>query len=338
MPRLVTWDPPTVPFRAEHVPVDRQYLRRAADKGEIVRLRPGVYVAAHAVASTPADRHLQLALAYQMSYPSPIVASHETAAAALGLPLLHSDQLPDQPCFTSNPARGSRRHQRPRVRLAPLPEAQVTHVASGPFEGLRVTSPERTALDLATELPLPQALMALDHVARQRALLKVSARELRGPVDPRVLTDSTAGLRAVAAGLGPRGARRRRMALALTDPRHESPAESSSAAHIFLAGFPAPELQVRFVTTHGPRYADFYWATWKVAGECDGAVKYRGGDSATEHAAADRRRIDEKRRALDLEREHGRVFVPWFGFEALYQPDAFLGPLADALRRRGAQW
>lgn len=327
-----------MPFRADHVPVDRQYLRRAADLGEIVRLRPGVYVAAHGVAATPADRHLQLALAYQMSYPTPIVASHETAAAALGLPLLNSDRLPAQPRFTLDPAHGSRRHQRPRVRLAPLPEAQVAAVDSGPFEGLRVTSPERTALDLAAELPLPQALMALDHVARQRALLKVPARRLRGPVDARVLEDSTSGLRVVAASLGPRGSRRRRSALALTDPRHESPAESSSAGHIFLAGFPGPELQVRFFTKHGPRYADFYWAKWGVVGECDGAIKYRGGDSAAEHEAADRRRIDEKRRVLDLEREHGLVFVPWFGFEALYQPDAFLGPLADALRRRGAQW
>lgn len=327
-----------MPFRAEHVPVDREYLRRAANRGQIVRLIPGVYVGAHGLATTAVDRHLQQALAYQLRFPTSIVASHQTAAAALGLPLLRPEVLPAQPRFTLDPAHGSHRHQRPQVRVLPLPPNHCQVVASGPFEGLRVTTPERTALDLAAELPLPEGLMALDYVARQRALSRVHPKKLRGPVEDHVLRDARAALRAVDHVLGRRGARRRRTALMLTDPRHESPAESASIGHMFVAGFPMPEVQCRFTLRHGECFVDFYWSKWAVAGECDGAVKYRGGDSAEGQRAADARRISEKRRSLGLEREHGLLVVPWFGFEALFRPNAFLASLADALHSRGAHW
>lgn len=327
-----------MPFRAEHVPVDREYLRRAADRGEIVRLIRGVYVGASGVATTAVDHHLQRALAYQMHFPTPIVASHETAAAALGLPLLRSGVLPDQPRFILDPGHGSHRHRRPRIRVVPLPAHQCQTVAEGPFEGLRVTTPERTALDLAAELPLPEGLMALDFVARRRALCHVDPMALRGEVADEVTRDAMSALLAVDRGLGRRGARRRRIALALTDPRHESPAESASVGHMFLAGFPMPEVQVRFSTCRGERFLDFYWPEWRVGGECDGALKYRGGDSAEGQRAADSRRVEEKRRAMELEREHGLMIVPWLGYEALYRPTVFLSSLANALRLRGAQW
>lgn len=338
MPRKVQWEPPTVPFRAEHVPVDGQFLRRAALRGAIVRLAHGVYVAARGAATTHADQHLQQALAYQLAFPTPIVASHETAAVALGLPLPHPDALPELPRFTLDPACGSRRHTRPRIRVTALPESQVVTLHRGPHEGLRVTSPERTALDLAAELPLPFALMAMDAVARSRALTMSAPWALRGQVDDRILQESLAGLHAVDSGLGRRGARRRRIAMALVDARHESAAESASVGGIYLAGLPLPVPQARFETTQGRYYPDFYWPTWGIVGECDGAVKYRGGDSAAGQVAADKRRIQEKRRALCLEREFGVQVVPWFGYEAMYDPDAFLAPLAAALRRRGASW
>lgn len=338
MPRLVSWTPPTVPFRAEHVPVDREYLRRAVNRGLVHRLAPGVFIGAQGLSDETVAHHLQRALAQQMRFPTQIVASHETAAAALDLPLMYSGRLPDQPRFIRDPSHGQHRHSRPRVRVVPLPKGQVVTVQSGPHEGLRVTSPERTALDLAAESTLPYALMVLDEVARRWALARVGPKDLRGKVDERILHGSLAGLRRVNEGLSRRGARRRRLALRLADPRHESPAESASAGSIHLAGLPPPELQVRFVTRVGEYFTDFYWKKCGVVGECDGAVKYLGGDSDEGHAAADRRRVGEKRRALALEREHNLVVVPWFGYEAMYRPEEFLHPLADALRGRGCSW
>ena len=203
VPRLVRWDPPTVPFRAEHVPVDREYLRRAADRGEIVRLIRGSTLA-------QAGRNH---------------GGGSSSAAGPRLP----DALPDAHRRESRdrcrrtraaaaalwcPARSAALHSRPWPRIPPsstttdpggsLPAHQCQTVAEGPFEGLRVTTPERTALDLAAELPLPEGLMALDFVARRRALCHVDPMALRGEVADEVTRDAMSALLAVDRGLGRR--------------------------------------------------------------------------------------------------------------------------------------
>ncbi|MCB0915764.1 MAG: hypothetical protein KDC23_08705 [Actinobacteria bacterium] len=333
MPKLVLWDAPDQPFMAEHVPVSRSHLSRAAKAGTIQRIIRGVYLRSDLMPSDPASRHLLHALAMQMRHGNQIVASHETAALALGLPLPSRHAIPQRPRFLCDPDDGRRRDSVPRIWLAPLPAEHVTVISSGLLEGLRVTSGPRTAMDLAGQLPLHFSMMLLDAVARREALRLARPQQLRGEVDGLLLAEAIRPLREAHRVLGRRGGRRRVQALLLADPRRESPGESASAAQIFAAGLPTPEVQVRFATDVGDFFVDFYWPEAALVGECDGAVKYYGGPLVYDQAQADRRRIQEKRRETAIERRGVKV-TRWLADEALYRPDAWLHTLAHLLHER----
>jgi hypothetical protein len=324
-----------VPFRADHVGPGREFLRRAEARGDLMRLAPGVYIAATAVNGDPGQLHLLRALARQLRHVNPIVASHETAALLHGIPLRHSNAVPATPRFVLDPSAGRNRPGTPRIRVVAIPSDQVITIRAGQLEGLRATDPTRTALDLASEAALPFALAALDHVARHEALRTSAPWQLRGPAVPEgVLAASRMRLLAIHATLSRRGRRRRREALALVDPRHESPGESASLAQIYLAGLPLPTPQARITTDKGPFYPDFYWSDFGVVGECDGAMKYLGGTTRAGQAAADARRVAEKRRELAIRRA-GLYPVRWMASEAMYSPYDWLAELGAALRAGG---
>ncbi len=333
MPKLVVWDTPEQPFMAEHVPVSRSHLSRAASAGKIQRIIRGVYLRSDLMPTDPANRHLVHALAMQMRHGNRIVASHETAALALGLPLPSRHAIPQRPRFLCAPDDGHRRDSVPRIWLAPLPDEHVTVLRSGLLEGLRVTSESRTAMDLAGQLPLHFSIMLLDAVARREALRLARPQQLRGEVDEQLIVEAVRPLREAHLVLGRRGCRRRAQALLLADPRRESPGESASAGQIFAAGLPMPEVQVHFATDLGDFYVDFYWPEAALVGECDGAMKYYGGPHVRDQAQADRRRIQEKRRENAIERRGVKV-TRWLADEALYRPNAWLHSLAQLLDQR----
>ena len=300
-----------------------------------MRLAPGVYIAATAVGTDARQLHLLQALARQLRHENPIAASHETAALLHGLPLRSLNAVPVQPRFTLDPSQGSNRPGTPSIRVVPLPPEHVVTVTHGQLEGLRATDLERTALDLASEADLPFALMALDHAARTIALQSCIEHELRGgDVNCALLMKGRQRMESRHASLSRRGRRRRREALALVDPRHESPGESASCARIYLAGLPAPVPQAPVVTGIGVFYGDCYWPEFGVVGECDGAVKYAGGTTGATQAAADERRLAEKDRENAIRRT-GLKVVRWMAAEAMYAPDAWLAELASALRAGG---
>lgn len=320
------WTPPTTPFMFVNASVGRKALAAALKRGDVVELHPGVYIAAGALCEAPAERHAQRALARQVRSPD-LVASHETAALAHGLPLLYPDRSAEEPPrFTRAPGPSVRSSRLVSVR--PLPPAHVTDMPAGPLAGLRLTTPARTAMDLAASLDLCEALMALDFVARRAAAGYLVSKKLRGAITDRVLKASLQPLERARVAR-PHRNRRATRALGLAYPGRESAGESLSFAHMVLAGLPLPECQVLIQTDRGEKWVDFDWPEYGVSGECHGAVKYDGSLGSTEGVLVD-----------EAERQHavegaGRSVVSWDMSEMMAVPHAVIGRIGGRLKAHG---
>jgi hypothetical protein len=180
--------------------------------------------------------------------PDTAVVSHVTAAGLWGLqiPLIPDDGL----VHLTVPSTARLRHRADRrIHCADLPERFVRR-----RDGLGVTSPGRTWLDLAATLP-PAALLAVtDQMLARRY--------------PRQALD-----RLLAESRGVRGVRVARRIVAIADPRSGSPMESVLRWLILDAGLPAPDLQ--HTVTHDGRFVgkvDLAWPEQKVLVEFDGDV------------------------------------------------------------------
>jgi hypothetical protein len=135
------------------------------------------------------------------------------------------------------------------VRTETLADDEVTTVA-----GIRVTTPARTAFDLARHLPRDKAVARIDALmnARQFSLEEVSllARRHRGA----------------------RGLRRLRVALPLVDGGAESPMETWLRLLFIDAGLPRPTTQfvIRDERGNYVRRIDMCWEEFRVGAEYDG--------------------------------------------------------------------
>ena len=146
-----------------------------------------------------------------------------------------------------------------------------------------------------------------------------------GSIEPRSFRCSAA--RPVGAGIG--SARR---AVALLDPRSESPGESFSRVIFHLARLPAPEPQFSVFAPDG-RFVgrgDFGWPDFGVLGEFDGKAKYgellrRPGQSAEEVLIAEKQREDRLR-------ELGWMVIRWM-WQDLTRPEALIDRLRKAFAR-----
>lgn len=168
------------------------------------------------------------------------------------------------------------------------------------LDGLRVTSPARTAVDLARTVPANRALVTLDG-----ALHRAVVREQTGTPDPGAATPADIA-RVVARASGSPGAAAARRVLALANGLSESPGETLSRFRMHVAGLPAPVTQW---PVPGTRHrTDFAWPDLGVVGEFDGRVKYgrslRPGVDLTEV-------LWEEKRREDLIRATGRTVVRW---------------------------
>lgn len=194
------------------------------------------------------------------------VLSHTTATRLLGLPLPMSlEAMPLSHVTTP------REIPRPRRRDI------VTHHAQLPAEdvmtmwGLRLTTPERTFVDMASLLSfdylvaLGDAVLRLHHREPHR-LLEVADRRLRYP-----------------------GRGRARSAVTWLDARAESPRESLLRVMLRRAGLPRPEVNGVIRDAHGYFVArgDLVFRRERVVVEYDGEV----------HAPMDQRAKDADRRA-----------------------------------------
>jgi len=275
--------------------LDDRALRRAAEAGRVVRAAPGTYVDATAwSALAPEERHRAGAVLRLDRTCSDVVASHETAATFHGLPLLRP---PPQIVHVIDRGRRKSAQGRAIVRHAvPLLDDEVTIV-----DGVAVTTPARTALDLCLGRGLHAGVAALDHGLRHGLLGTDEVRDLL------TRRSRSPGRRAAV------------VALDLADASSASPLESASAVTAHLLGAPRPERQRTFRTPAGTFVGtvDFWWPEQGAVGEADGRSKYldpglREGRSAGEVVVAEKSREDALRRLPEV-----RSFGRWGWAEAL---------------------
>ncbi len=120
--------------------------------------------------------------------------------------------------------------------------------------GMRITTPARTALDLARRYPTDVAVAAVD------ALMQATDLKM---ADVELLADRYRGRRRMKAA---------RAALALVDGGAQSPKETWLRLLLVRAGFPRPQTQIAVRNEWGwaEAYLDMGWDDIKVAVEYDG--------------------------------------------------------------------
>lgn len=119
---------------------------------------------------------------------------------------------------------------------------------------MQLTSPLRTAVDLARKFPEDVAVAAIDALARAARL----------PVaDIAAATERHSGQRGIV---------KARKTIALVDPKAESPRETALRLLIIRAGFPAPQSQCPIYNEYGVLIGvvDFAWPELKIAVEYEG--------------------------------------------------------------------
>lgn len=294
----------------------RGALRAAVSSGLLIRATHGFVVPTYGTAADPTTTFIARCRAVLERRPH-CVLSHTTAATLASLPTATRSTLTIH-CIDPNP------RQSPGVvcHRGLVPDSDVTEV-----DGLRITSPLRTAVDLERLSTLPQALITMDAALRQRTLDVSDARRRsddRRVEDPMAQAQARAELDALVTRLGSRpGSVQVRQAARVASPLAESPAESFSRGHFLLVGITPLGVQVRVRDADGrERRLDFLLAPG-LAGEVDGMIKYDGPDGA-------RHLREEKNRDLLLERVDIRT-VRWTGVEVFRDPAAVTRFVGNAI-------
>lgn len=239
-------------------------LAAAVRSGQLVRVRRGAYVDARAwMTLDGAQRYAARCRAVQLQACCELVLSHVSALPAYGAPLWG---------LSLDVVHGSRSDERAGRREAGvvqhrgllLPEDVEVH------DGVRVTSPTRTVLDLSTLVDVEPALVVANDLAH-RGL--VSSAGLRARYER---PDGDGGMQHWPGTLATR------IVLDLMDPAIESVGESRVAYLCFSQSLPRPETQVKVRDENGRVVArvDFAWPALGVFLEFDGRVKY-GADGQT---------------------------------------------------------
>lgn len=282
----------------------RELARRPS---RLHRVRTGEYVEAWRWADLDqAERHRALVVATaRRTRGAQQALSHQSAGAVWGMPSIGGWPAKVQVTMSADAAGSSSVIARHRVRR--MPQA-VEH------DGLLVTRPARTVVDIARTRPLACALAAADWTVANELC---SLAEIDEEVD--------------AIEVGGRGRRGARVMQLLVDPRAESPGESLSRARMYELGFEQPELQVPLEDAAGNfGRADFGWEG--IIGEFDGERKYRAsgdaGDTVSEEIVIEEKRREDRARRLDL------AVSRWVWSEAY--PDDARG-MVHALRGAGVR-
>jgi hypothetical protein len=287
--------------------LDDTAVRRACNAGALIRLAPGRLLRReHWEAFDDAARHAMTAIAAVSCLRTPVVVSHESAAAFWGLPRL--GPWPARVHVIDS-----------RLEMPTAGRYVLRH--AGPIDecdrveryGVSVTSLARTAVDLAVTTPLRQAVVSLDHLYRHDA---VSSVELLDRIAERAVA---------------RGTKKARRAVEFADGRANRPGESLSRVVMLEAGVMAPGLQHPF---HGPLVqiadTDFYWESVGIIGEFDGETKYRDSERwsglSPEQVVVNEKNRENWLRSLP----EVRGFVRWTWREALTR-----GSLPRLLREAG---
>ena len=269
---------PPIPFRRSELAdlgLTPAGLRRLVDRGELHRLVRGVYVRAD-VELTMLVRAHAVALAIDPEH----VACDRTAAWIHGIDTFTVDDLEGSPPIETCSLPGKHPTERAQAEghSRDLEPADIMTV-----DGLRLTTPLRTAIDLACVLRRREAYAALNAFARQHQL---TAQQMLAEVGRRYRRR--------------RGVVQARALIPLVEPRVESQRESWTLLEIIEAGLPVPEPQVWIEIGGVPTYRlDLAYRRKKVAIEYDGEDWHDRTD--------DQRRYDESRRAWL--RDHGWTVI-----------------------------
>jgi hypothetical protein len=259
-------------------------LARLLRQERWTRLRRGAYLDGR-LPTSAAVRHALLVAAALADLRRPAVVSHQSAAVLLGMPVwgarldrVHITRRPPASGQTTGPL---------RCHVARLRDDEMTEI-----DGIAVTDPARTALDLARSLPFEAAVVALDAALHQRFI----SRDL---IERRLLDIA-----------GTRGSRHAARVIRFADGRSESVGESRSRVVLGDLGLSPSSLQFAVTSPDGRVVGrtDFAWEDAGLVGEFDGRIKYgrllRPGQSAGEAV------FEEKRRE-DAIRDEGWRVVRW---------------------------
>lgn len=256
-------------------------VRRAAARGELVRLHRGAYVRRSDWAGASVEeRHRALVRSFVQVHPSAVVVSHRSAVAMHRLPWV--GHFGEQVVVT-DPDR-DRGHVKPAIRrvggAGRTPETVVV-------DGVLVGSLAETAVDIALVDHPWRAIVVLDAVLRRGC-----------PKD---------GLRAVLAARTARSHRRATTLIDAADGAAESPGESITRWGGVVLGAPPPVLQHEFHHQGVLRdRVDLWYPDHGVVVEFDGRQKYT--DASRDVLWDEKRREDRLRRHREV---HGTARVTW---------------------------
>jgi hypothetical protein len=186
-------------------------------------------------------------------------ASHPTAAEMLVLPRRRQKETPE--VFHVIRPEGSAHLNRPHiiVHRMKLYSDEVTTV-----DGIPVTTPERTWLDMAEMLTLDELVAMGDSCVRvPRAALEVRDMPLCGLADLQRMIDRHKGKR---------GLRKAKEAIKLIRVGSDSPQETALRLAMVRAGLPEPELNVPIIGEDGARHhePDLSYRKYRIGIEYEG--------------------------------------------------------------------
>lgn len=207
-----------------------------------------------------------VAVAALLLFPPDAHASHATAARVYRLPI---PAIADEHVTVQ---RAADRRRRDGIRCVVAADAQVRLL-----NGLRVSTPEQTFLDLGALLTLVDLVVVGDHLVR------------RGMVSRKRLV-------AFCGGASGRGAPQARAAAAFVRERVDSPMETRLRMLIVLAGLPEPVVNRTFGDEDGLEFRryDLCWPEIRLIVEYDGRHHIER-ESQWESDLERRERIDDDR-------------------------------------------
>ncbi|TDZ81496.1 type IV toxin-antitoxin system AbiEi family antitoxin [Mycobacteroides salmoniphilum] len=172
------------------------------------------------------------------------------------------------------------------------------------IDGMKVTTPARTALDLACRYPTGQAVADIDALCRATQLKTVEISEL------------------ATRAIGRRGIRKTRATLELVDSGAQSPKETRLRLLLRRAGLPRPTTQI--LVHNGDyvplAYIDMGWEGVMVGIEYDG----------------DQHRSDRRQYVKDITRQEMLESLGWLIIRVVSEdhPDDIIRRVREALSRR----
>ena len=290
-------------YAGGYAPSEIQRLRAV---GVLHSVRRGIYASAATYgALDPIQRHQVDTQAALLCLREPAILSHESAAAWTGMPLLRPEL--GLVHVTRPELRSSRREADIHHHPGALPSGHATTCA-----GTAVTTPARTAVDIARNTNFARALAAVDSC-------------LRGGVRRDELI---ATMEFCASWPGARSASR---AVSAGDGRAANPGESWSRAVLIEAGLEPTALQLEVRDAAGlVGFADFGWEDRMTLGEFDGRLKYAVPLGADAGEAA--RVVWAEKRREDRLRARGFEVVRWT-WEDLFRPAQLVGRVLAAFAR-----